>query len=354
MSLERLRLKGFRCLADQDLSLGHRNLVYGPNAAGKTSLLEAIFMLGRGRSFRAARREAVIADEAAEAVVSGEVSRGESVARLGISVDRSRATRIRVNGRDETSAASLAEWLPVQVIDPDVHSLVEDGPGGRRQFLDWGVFHVEHGFLDAWRRYHRAMKQRNAALRGRRRRVLAAWDEQLEEAGRSVTEARTRYLAALADHVGPLAGELLEVDVALEYRPGWPEGATLAEALASSRDRDLRLGVTHVGPHRADVAVRVRARKARGRVSRGQQKLLAASLLLGQVAHLAQVRGIRSVLLIDEVASELDRGRLDALMTIVGRLDTQLFVTALEADVIRLSGPVSRFHVERGKLHSVV
>ena len=151
-----------------------------------------------------------------------------------------------------------------------------------------------------------------------------------------------------------MAEALLGLEVALEYRPGWPHDLAFADALAQSRSRDLRFFLTHVGPHRADVAVLVRDRRARGRVSRGQQKLLAASLLLGQVAHLAAARDIQPVLLVDEVASELDRGRLDALMGLIQGLDSQLFVTALEADAVSLPGPVTRFHVEQGKLLSVV
>jgi DNA replication and repair protein RecF len=354
VSLLRLQVTNLRCLAEARLEPGRNNLIFGPNASGKTSVLEAIFLLGRGRSFRIAGRSGLIRDGSEEATVAGRVQRGERQAAVGIALPRSGAPRIRADGRDESSAAALASWLPVQVIDPGVHRLVDESPGVRRRYLDWGVFHVKHDFLASWRRYHRILRQRNAALKTEATSSLDIWDGQLAQAGDILADLRRSYLEGLAPKVEEVCEELLDRPVRLAYRQGWPEGRDLATALGEARQRDRRHGVTHPGPHRADIAIAFDEHPARGRVSRGQQKLLAAALILGQLRHLQETSEVRSVLLLDDMAAELDRERLNRLLSVVARLDAQLFVTALTGDAVTLPEPQKMFHVEQGIVRSVV
>lgn len=353
-TLLRLRIRDLRCLGEVDLEPARNNLIFGTNASGKTSLLEAVFLLGRGRSFRGAGRGGLVRDGRDETVISGRVRRADREASVGIALPRTGPARIRAEGRDESSVAALASWLPVQVIDPGVHRLVEEAPGIRRRYLDWGVFHVEHGFLEAWRRYHRILRQRNAALKTGHARAVAPWDPQLVAAGEALSGCRRRYLAGLAPHVEAVAGALLDRSVALELRQGWPEDRDLGTALAEAESRDRRYGMTHPGPHRADVSITFDEQPARGRVSRGQQKLLAAALILGQLRHLQRSDGIRSVLLLDDMAAELDRDRLARFLAAVGELDVQLFVTALTDDAVTLPEPRQMFHVEQGLVRPVV
>lgn len=169
MSLRRLEVRDFRCIAATDLEFdGRCNLISGANATGKTSLLEAIFFLGRGRSFRTARNETLIRKGAEELLLTGRFEAGESIRPVGVRYSRE-GFEARAGGNRIGSLAELASILPVQAIDPEVHRLVEDGPQERRRYLDWGVFHVEPRFVEQWRRYQRALKQRNAALRLKRR-----------------------------------------------------------------------------------------------------------------------------------------------------------------------------------------
>jgi DNA replication and repair protein RecF len=354
VSLLRLRVKNLRCLGSVDIEPGPNNLIVGENASGKTSLLEAIFILGRGRSFRTAGRNGLIRDDQESATVVGDVQREAARGTIGVGLDRNGPIRIRAEGKDASSAAILASWLPVQVIDPGVHRLVDESPGIRRRYLDWGVFHVKHDFLDQWRRYHRILRQRNAALKEGPRNGLAPWDEQLIAAAEAVTEAREAYLDGLAPEVAAVGEALLGERVALKYRRGWAEGKSFGDALQDAMDRDHRLGVTHPGPHRADVGIQFDRHAARGRVSRGQQKLLAAGLILGQLRHVRQAAGIRSLLLLDDMAAELDAERLGRFLAVVRELDVQLFVTALTPDAVALPEPQRMFHVERGNVAQMV
>ncbi len=354
MTLARIEIDEFRCLERARLRFDPQyNLFVGPNASGKTSLLEAIFFLGRGRSFRTRRLDRLVRQGQDGFRLVGWVEGPPArTTVLGIGGTR-QGTEIRIGGAAAGSAAELALHFPPQIIDPEIHKLLEEGPQRRRRFLDWGVFHVEPSFLEVWQRYHRALRQRNAALKpGSDPRASAVWDPELLAAGSALDEMRRRYLALLGPLLADYGRRLLGVEVALAYQPGWAHGETFPEALARSTERDRRFGVTHVGAHRADVGVRADGHLARERVSRGQQKLLAAALTLAQLA-IQEARAPGSgALLLDDPAAELDGHRLGLLLELVRELRVQLFVTALRADLPGLGAPGRMFHVEQGRIEA--
>lgn len=351
MPLASLQVEQFRCLEKVGLSFDpHYNLFVGPNASGKTSLLEALFFLGRGRSFRTRRLARLIRSGQPEFTLVGRVARDGRETVLGVRGTR-HATEIRVAGAAASSAAELAEHFPPQIIDPEVHKLLEEGPGRRRRFLDWGVFHVEPAFMGVWQRYHRALRQRNAALRrADAAQLVSAWQAELVAAGEQLAEMRAAYLGSLAGPLAEIGRMLLGLEVTLVYHRGWSAEATLAEALAASWERDLRYGMTHAGPHRADVVARVEGMEAKERVSRGQQKLVAAALTLAQLRFQEDSGPGRSALLLDDPAAELDAANLERLLSAVRSLPVQLFVTSLRADLQSLGAPGRMFHVERGAI----
>jgi DNA replication and repair protein RecF len=351
MALERIEIEGFRCLSRVVLELDpHYNLYLGPNASGKTSLLEALFFLGRGRSFRGRQLEPLIQAGKEEFRLVGQVRLDEVATVLGVR-GRIGGTEYRAGGTPAGSAAELAQYFAPAIIDPELHRLLEDGPHRRRRYLDWGVFHVEPGFLPLWRRYRQALKQRNALLRqSAPARELEAWDPELASSGEQLGTLRERYVLELAQRLTPIARELLGVDVQLRYTPGWRQAQGLMAALAQGAERDRRLKVTNQGPHRADIAILVDGLPARHRISRGQQKLLVAALILAQVELHAAQRPGRTALLLDDPAAELDSNSLKRLLARVRSLPVQLFVTALSTGPQDLGEPGRLFHVERGEI----
>jgi DNA replication and repair protein RecF len=357
MGLCRLGVQDFRCIANAELTVdGRCNLISGENASGKTSLLEAIFFLGRGRSFRTTRYDELCRKGAAGLTVTGRLERGEASYPLGVSCDRS-GISARYASRNVSGLAELATLLPVQAIDPDVHQIVEGGPQERRRFLDWGVFHVEPGFVDDWRRYQRALRQRNAALRqGLDARLVRAWDAEFIEAGNRVAERRAAYLAVLRPYVQRAGERLLGSSLELALHRGWKERKGLEEALDASWMRDLERRSTQVGPHRADLAIGLDGEPARGRVSRGQQKLVASAMLLGQLRCDADSGSPLAALLVDDPAAELDSTNLARLLDEVVQLPAQLFVTALDPThrALRSLPTGARFHVEHGEISALV
>ena len=254
--------------------------------------------------------------------------------------------------------AELAWALPVQVIDPEIHRLIEEGPNRRRRFIDWGVFHVEHSFVEHWQRYQQTLRQRNAALKARQgRAVVTAWDAELVRYGELITEARQRYVALLAPVAATLARRLLDLELVLAYRMGWLSAdRDLRTALDASFARDQELGATQPGPHRADLAIRLEGAAVRDRVSRGQQKLLAAVLLLSQIKLFPQDSRSPPTLLLDDPAAELDSAHLTALLDEVRAQPLQLVVTTLQAGGMEMGvfgKPGRRFEIEEGRLREV-
>jgi DNA replication and repair protein RecF len=237
----------------------------------------------------------------------------------------------------------------VEVIDPEIHKLIEEGGRRRRRWLDWAVFHVEPQFADWWVRYGRAVRQRNAALRERGG-VTKPWDVEVAGLGEKISEARR----AVVDRIQPYWREVLAgLDCPageLQYFRGWGAQQSLAEALAASRERDELRGLTHAGAHRADVLIRVGGRPAREVLSRGQQKLMAVSLTLAQLRLLKELSGITPTLLLDDPAAELDKEHLGHFVRQIAPLGCQLVITSLHPETPAFGSPDRVFHVEQGRV----
>ena len=354
MTLLQLEVGQFRCIGQAKIELDSRsNLIMGANASGKTSLLEAFYLLGSGHSFRSNQTEHLIQRGKDNFLVVGRLQGKQGMEIIGMRgwVNRKEA---RVNGEPVKSLAELAIRFPVQVIDPEVHRLLEEGASRRRQFLDWGVFHVEHQFHEAWRRYQRALKQRNAALKTNQPIKMARlWDQELIEQGSLVADFRDRYLAELRPHIQYLGQQLLGLDVDAEHSQGWKRQLRLAEALESNWARDQQRGMSCVGPHRADLHIKVAQQPAKDRVSRGQQKLLACVLILAQQAHRAAIGAPPAGLLLDDPAAELDVDNLGKLLAAVVEIPAQLVVTGLDQQVLKFLPQSRMFHVEHGRVQAM-
>jgi DNA replication and repair protein RecF len=354
MALRRLQVTDFRCLRTADLELDPEfTLISGANASGKTSLLEAIYVLGRGRSFRTRRIQHLIRHGADQFTVFGEVD--TAARRIPIGVEGSKAgIRARIGGVPAGSLAELALALPVQIIDPEVHKLIEEGPVRRRRFLDWGVFHVEPGFIDFWQHYHHVLRQRNASLKARQSRsITSAWDRDLVRYGQEVSSARARYVAVLSEAARSLGWKLLGGELTLRYRPGWDPDLGLAEALAQSWTLDCERGSTQIGPQRAELAVQLDGHAAKDHVSRGQQKLLAAALLIAQIKLFPADAPVRPSLLLDDPAAELDHERLSRLIHEVSGHSNQLIVTTLQQELGTFGTPGSHLQIRDGTIQII-
>lgn len=362
MQVASLDISGFRNLRRLNLSCAASlNLLIGPNASGKTSILEALYFLGRGRSFRTPQPRELIQTGGDFFRVVATLS-GHDGQRTPIGVERSaRELTVRIGGAPTRSLADLARRVPVLLLNPDSHRLLEDGPQGRRRFMDWGLFHAEPGFLEAWQRYSAALRHRNAALRASAPdRVVDAWNGELLQAAQILDRLRETFCKALKNALEPLVGLTLPgIRVEVDYRRGWPLEPLkqdFGEWLRVGRDQDRQQGYTRLGPHRANFNVRIDGRSPAEALSRGQQKLLIIALMLAQAELYRLHVGDPCILLIDDLPAELDPANRTRVMQSLAAFDSQLFVTAIEPALLDAAPwrEARTFHLAHGALSKMV
>jgi DNA replication and repair protein RecF len=407
MALITLQTEHFRNLAAKPVTFSPAfNLIYGANGGGKTSLLEAIGYLGIGRSFRVSRHQAVVQHLQQRFTVfggldagtldgggsnSGVTSSGVSnpyagnsdalnfgipnsesktapeagassyAHRLGISRDVGlKETVLRVDGEPVRNLSALARHLPVSVIDPGVFDIVAGGPGKRRQFLDWSVFHVEPSFGGAWQQCQRVISQRNQTLRNGRidETLMRAWDAQYDLLSNRVTDARLAAFALFKEAFWLLLGETDAAwanELKLEFYPGWDHAQPLLEVLVSHRDQERRVGHTLYGPNRADIRLKIQGRPVAEILSRGQQKTLVILMKIAQGMVLRPL-GKQVTFLLDDINAELDRQHRQMLAEKLRLLQCQVFITSIEQQTPDTLWPgtttpdFKMFHVEHGQV----
>lgn len=335
----------------------HLNLISGANASGKTTLLEAIHLLGTGRSFRTAQVEQLRRNGSSDLWVVGKLHKegGETV-RLGLTYNTD-GRRVSINGLEQKLVSGLALHLPLQVISPDTHYEFQQNAKHRRGVLDWGLFHVEPDFPGLWVRYQRILHQRNAALKEQgQTKARHVWDDELVETGEKLHAARAQLTAQLLPHYQmccqQLLGEKHRVDLTLES--GWDGQGGFGERLHQDRARDSARGFTHSGPQRADLQISLNMQASKQGASHGQYKILVVALRLAQIRYLLETRNRNCCLLIDDLAAELDPEHRARLTQLLASLPVQVFVTTTESSLIDRESWSSHktFHVEHGTVTS--
>jgi DNA replication and repair protein RecF len=351
-NLDRVRLEQLRRV----------NVFFGRNGSGKTSVLESIHLLGLARSFRGSSVKSLISHGQATCTVFGRLTCTDGPGPVSLGVSRSTAgeAQIKVAGRVVRTVAELAEEFPVLVINADSFDLLTGSPVARRQFLDWGVFHVEHQFFAQWQRYQRCIKQRNKLLRHGKidARELAVWTRDLAAAGAAISEFRRAYFNLLVPRFQAIIAQLAPALEGLElrFRQGWDQRVSYEEALESSAEADKEQGYTHVGPQRADIRVIISGHSAADTLSRGQQKLVVCSLKLAQGQLMYEMGHRQCAYLVDDLPSELDRQHSEHVCALLADMDAQVFITCVHRDDILAVWPdaglgdMAMFHVEHGRV----
>jgi DNA replication and repair protein RecF len=331
------------------------NILVGNNGAGKTNLLEGIAYLASLRSLRGAPDDALVAGSAAAAVVRGEVSRGEGSALIEVEIKRKGGRRARLDGKGLQRTSDLFGALRVVAFLPEDLDLVKGAPSGRRGLLDdlavqlWPAAHHDQA------EYERSLRQRNAYLKSgeKDQMTLDVWDTRLAQAGARLMGRRARAAAALMTFVPDAYSRVAVRDssVAIEYQSDWGGSldpatppsewtAALTEALAARRRVDLELRLTGAGPHRDDPVLHLDGRPARHQASQGEQRTMALSLRIAAHHAIADQIGTDPLLLLDDVFSELDPSRAEALTSALP--GAQIMITTTRPEEVPLEGKVWR------------
>ena len=354
MYLARIKGENFRLFEKLDFKPHPRvTLITGENAAGKTSLLESIYCLGRAKSFRGNGPAELAGAVGRHWQVMARLQQADLPSTTVKVAWNPEGTSVRFGEGGRPTAAELVSQLPTQIIEPAMHRLLQDGPGYRRSFLDWGVFHVEHRFFPVWRRHQRVLKQRNKALRLKGSpRDIHIWDEELAASAELLLQYRMEHLSALRPVVAEMVARLFNTeDWSIELQPGWSTETPYIEGLRKNLERDRRMGMTVEGAHRAELKLRLNSHQVKNRISRGQQKLLISALILAQSELMYRHTGRAPILLVDDFSAELATEFQKALAGLFAQHAGQLFITAFErVSAFELLPDSSMFHVEHGRL----
>ncbi|WP_455365378.1 DNA replication/repair protein RecF [Kaarinaea lacus] len=356
MAIEEIAINNFRNLIHVRLHpSSSTNLIIGNNGSGKTSLLETIYYLGTARSFRTPHSKFLINHDAKEFTVYSKIANDGSEIGVGIARDKNHI-KIKIANQVVNSASRLAELLPVQLINPDIHKLMEEGPRYRRRFIEWGVFHVKPTYLGLWQQCTHILRQRNAALRlAASSKELNYWDQALEEVSEKITLLRLDYLNQLQPVFEQLSGEIQGLaKITIGLKQGWPEQSALIDALHETRASDQKKGFTQYGPHRADLKIMAGSLRAKDVVSRGQQKLIAALLKLAQLKCLLNTKpNNQPLLLVDDLPAELDKEFQELLFKEIVSIPVQSFITGTSLSSLPINRYASHyrvFHVKHGQV----
>lgn len=364
--LKRLQVTDLRNLDEVSISLSPTiNIFYGKNGSGKTSLLEAVALLGLGRSFRSHKIRTIIEHSSSNLTVFGELLKGSDRSTIGIQRSRSGKNLIRVNGDNVQTAISLAQELPLQIINADAFLLLEGSSSQRKRFLDWMVFHVKPEFAGAWKRLQRVIKQRNSALKHDKIKYsdIEFWDQEFIVISNEINALRKSVLSDFKEIFYNSANSFSDLgfDVDINYKAGWNEEDDFRGVLVSAFEKDVRSGYTNYGPHRADLTFKVGSQLASDVLSRGQEKSLICSLHIAQAYLFSKKTNKQCVFLIDDLLAELDIDNAKKLSRALAKLKSQVFVTGIYKDNLLTvwSDPdseemedinINLFHVEHGNV----
>ncbi len=358
MSISRIIIQDFRNLiaVDQHFAPGF-NFIIGDNGSGKTSLLEALFYLGHGRSFKSSVQSRIIRYQQVAFTLHGRIQEQHHEWSIGLQKSRQGSIKMKLNGEEAQKLADLAHLLPIQLITPEGLNLLNGGPHFRRAFLDWGLFHHYTDFFHAWSKFNRLLKQRNAILQQvHHYQELLPWDKALSTIAQQISQWREDYAQNLQQTILKSCQLFLpEIEIQANFYQGWEKDEDLSVIFAKNFERDKQLGYTFSGPHKADFRFRSYGSPVEDFLSRGQLKLLMCALRLAQGEHLMQHKNRHCIFLVDDFASELDEKKRTLLAERLQRSGSQVFVTAIHHDQLKQMQPQQSqyFSIHNGVLRQI-
>jgi len=339
LSVSRLSVRDLRILRQVDVEpCPGINIVAGANGQGKTSLLEAIYLVATSRSFRTHKLRECIAHGASACSVRASLSEDGEPREQFVAVSPTERV-LKLDGSKPAGVAAYATRTPVVVFHPGEVGLTAGPASGRRTLLDRVALFLDPRSYEHLVAYQRALKTRNRllAVEGPTASALDPYEELLARHGSSLTTARRNaagaLIEALLQAMEPLAPASLHI--AASWSPGGSEDeAEMLARLRAGRPRDARRSSPSFGPHLDDVVLEIEGRPARIVASQGQHRLLTLALKIAETTCIASATGVHPVLLLDDVSSELDAERTDALFGFLARRNNQVFVTTTRPELV--------------------
>ncbi|VAW44180.1 DNA recombination and repair protein RecF [hydrothermal vent metagenome] len=355
MQLTQLKINGFRCYESLDLTFDQRiNVFSGANGAGKTSVLEAIYFLSTGKSFRSKRSKNLINHNSNELTVFAQYNDKDKFKnKIGVSLNKALKKNIKFNSQKISNQSEIAHTLPVVSIDPDSYLFLDKPPQYRRSFLDWLVFHVKPEYLKIWSRVSRCQKQLNTLYKEKRQDQLGHWEKLYIEYADQLTEMRQAVFTELRDliyiKVQLIIPELAELEIS--FYQGWSKENTLAEQIQKDREKNLVYGNLNQGVHKMDIKNSIIHKPAHENLSRGQKKLISIIYYLSYIELLSTQLKINPILCLDDMDAELDTEKTKILCDFIQNSSNQAFISTVDPNkLMALLKKTCLFHVEHNQI----
>ncbi len=331
------------------------NIIVGPNGSGKTSVLESLYLLSRARSFRTHNIKKVVSFNESDLTVFAELQGNGSLSKIAIKKKHG-DTLIRINGQTEKKSSELSRYLHTHLIRPESQTLLENGSSVRRSFIDWGVFHVKHNFLDVSKKHNQLLKQRNKLLKTKQLDTLSVWNNKFVEYGTMVSIERQEYVSKFEKELSLIVKQLIgDIQLRVDFLKGWDNSLTLEEALNKAESRDIYYGHSTVGSHKSDIKVLVDDKLAQDVLSRGQMKLMVIAMYLAQIKLMSGMVEKSACVLIDDLAAELDEVSFRKVMLFLNNLAVQVFITTTNKQLFLEyieTNDSKVFHVKHGRIET--
>ena len=351
MRLTQLKFSGFRCYHQQEFTFDQRiNVLHGANGSGKTSVLEAIYYLSTGKSFRSSRSRNLINHQADDlAVYARYLDDHQNTGDLGVSLNKQLKKKLKLNQQTINNQATLAHLMPVVSIDPDSYLFLDKPPKFRRTFLDWLVFHVKPEYLDVWGKASRCQQQLNQLYKNKNQQDLPYWESQYVQWANQLNALRKKVFNDLQDKViekiGAFIPELGHLEV--RYHQGWSTESTLQEQLLHDADKNRLYGSLQHGVHKMDIRNHINNQLAQDCLSRGQKKLISIIYYLCFIELLTEECGVTPILCLDDMDAELDLEKTRILCDFIEHSNHQVFITTVDpSKLTSVLNDAAMFHVK--------
>ena len=359
MYIESVQLKNFRNYDSLELDLAQgTNIFYGNNAQGKTNILEALYLCGTTKSHKGSRDKDMIQFGKDESHIRMMVKRDELSYRIDMHLKKNKAKGVAINGLPIRKASELFGVVNLVFFSPEDLNIIKNGPGERRRFLDLELCQLDKIYLTDLASYNHIVNQRNKLLKDLSvqpslKDTLDIWDIQMAEYGKKIIESRNAFIESLGEIIRgiheKLSGGKEELTLSYEKHVGAEE---LYDAITRSRERDIRMKTSNVGPHRDDLMFAIGGVDIRKFGSQGQQRTAALSLKLSEIELVKQVIHDTPVLLLDDVLSELDHNRQNYLLDSIHDIQTMITCTGLDEFVNHRFSINRVFRVVEGAVYS--
>lgn len=352
MAIKSIKCHNFRNLTQNSLTFNpHLNIIYGKNGSGKSSLLEAIYIVSTGKSFRSNYLKYAIHHDEDNFILYSQFD----FHTVGIKKDQS-SFITKLNSKRINKRSILAKQQAALILDSNCFNLLNSSSKNRREFIDWALFHVEHNFSDLWIQYNKTIKQRNKLLKTKGIDQIKYWNDLIINTVDNIHPLRIALINKLQNIITTKSDSYsILKNVSIEYKQGWTKDHSFKEALEKKQNNDLKKGFTSVGVHLSDIKFFIKGKEIKEVFSRGQQKQFIILIQKIMFEYVSNNVSTKPIFIIDDLASELDQNSMNNVIVSLLEKDYQIFVSSINLDssLHEIKNDKSVFHVEHGNISEI-